>query len=538
MGVGTSRTEDLDDFLRAIERGDMDDIQRYLSSGIKVDSATALYKAMESGHVDVVKLLINSGCDINKGIINESPLHHACQLGYVDIILELLSSGVDINRRDQYGMTAVWAMATAGNVNILRHLLQHPDVDVSLPSGDNSVPAVHSHTSPLIMAARQSHNAVADLLCQHHSNYVNFTDAQGRTALHYAACNGNDVMTSLLLERGAGIDCVDEDGVAPIYTASKHGHTTVVQKLLDSGANVSTPAVTCSTNSGFCPLHIAVFNGHFDVVRLFCDSSQSLVDVRTVSQKTPLILACYTGRRDIVLLLLKYGAEPNVKDSLHQTPLFYALSQELQAYNRNKVHSPCIDNNNDKDSKSHQTLNNNCQISQQCIGNGDPGIVDDDDDISVLEHLILFGADVSSLDVNQRSFWFYGIMKGTLSQCVVMMKYGAHIHPFKPITFSKMDNCDKLKALIQIDLRFREVARLCCCTRRLSPDLKRCLEEALANPPSLKVQCRHIIRNNLLSKKFGVLHKQTQELPIPKLLQWYILLNDVCNQFDISSKYT
>ncbi|XP_033742446.1 ankyrin repeat domain-containing protein 50-like isoform X2 [Pecten maximus] len=554
MGLNTSRTEDYADLFLRIQRGDLDDIQQHLSTGIQinkqVDSTSVLYRAVKSGHVDVVKLLIDCGCDVNIGRTNESlvskllpstlyeiesPLHRACELGHVDIVLQLLSAGADVNRKNQYGMTAVWKMAAEGKFDMLNLLLQHPNVDVALPSGDNSIPAMNSHTTPLIMAARKSHDAVAELLCQQCSNDVNRTDGQRRTALHYAANNGNDEMTAMLIQRGANIDCVDEDGVTPLYTASKHGHTAIVRRLLTAGADISTSTSTESASPGFYPLHIAVFHCHIDVVRLLCDACPEMVDVRTTTEKTPLILACYTGRRDIVLLLLKCGADPNVKDSLHQTPLLYALSQGLQMDQNRNINA---ENKNDQVAKSQLSVNDCSPIPNNFIGYSSYDYVDDDDDVSVLERLILYGADVNTLDVHQRTFGFYSITKGTLSQSVVMMKYGAPIHPFDPITFSKMENCDKLKALIQIDLRFRNVARICCVNQLLQPTLEQYLEKELTKPASLKAQCRHMIRKDLLSKQLGALYKQTQELPLPKLLKWYILLNDICNQFDVSSKYT
>ncbi|XP_060065921.1 serine/threonine-protein phosphatase 6 regulatory ankyrin repeat subunit A-like [Ylistrum balloti] len=557
MGLSASRKEDYNKLILAIQRGDLDDIEELLSTGLKinkpVDSTSLLYNAVEGGHVNVVKLLINCGSDVNIGRINDSvvanlmpstmyeidsPLHLACKLGHVDIVLELLSCGVDVNRTNQYGMTTVWKMAAEGKHDMLKLLLRHPNVDVALPSGDNCIPQLNSHTTPLIMAARESHDAVATLLCQHPSNDVNRADTQGRTALHYAAFNGNDQMTAMLLWRGAKIDSVDEDRVTPLYTACKHGHTDIVKRLLVAGADTSIAIRTDSSNNGFSPLHIAVFQGHMDVVRLLCDFNPEMIDMSTAKEKTPLILACYAGRRDVVLFLLQRGANSNVTDAFHQTPLLYALSHGIQAEASKSIFN---DDKNDKVPKDQIRLDDVSRNQSPFSLYNEFDLRDDinnNDDISILELLIRHGADVNTLDIHQRSVGFYSITKGTLPQCVMMMKYGADIHPFDIVSFSKMANCDKLKALIQIDLRFRNVAKMCCKHQDIERTLERSLEHELTNPPSLKVQCRHVIRKTLLLKQNGALHKQTQELPIPKLLKWYILLNDVCNQFDVASKYT
>ncbi|XP_021339218.1 serine/threonine-protein phosphatase 6 regulatory ankyrin repeat subunit B-like isoform X2 [Mizuhopecten yessoensis] len=470
--------------------------------------------------------------------VTESPLHLACELGFVDIVLELLACGADVNRTNWYGMTAVWKMAVQGKLDILNLLLQHPDVDITVPSGDSCCPTIQSHTTPLIMAARESRTEVAALLCQHSSSDVNLTDRQGRTALHYAACNGNDEMTAILIQGGASSNSVDEDGITPLYTACKHGHTAVVRRILLAGADKSISMSSRSNNNGFYPLHIAVLQCHIDVVRLLCHTNPAMVDTRTVTGKTPLILACHNGRRDIVLFLLRCGADPNANDSFHQTPLLYALSHGIQKDTFKHISTDDKHGNIYKDQLSldGDSTNNNPRYSDHEVVAVDED--NNEDDFSILEHLIHYGASVNTMDIHQQTCGFYSITKGTLPHCVVMMKFGADIHPFDPHSFSKMANCEKLKALIQIDLRFRNIAKTISVEQLLDPALERYLEHELMNPPSLKVQCRHAIRKTLLRKQFGALHKQTQELPIPKLLKWYILLNDICYQFDVPSKYT
>lgn len=58
--------------------------------------------ASDYGHVDVVKLLLDRGADINTKDkeAGSTPLHGASSLGYVDVIKLLLEKGADINAKD------------------------------------------------------------------------------------------------------------------------------------------------------------------------------------------------------------------------------------------------------------------------------------------------------------------------------------------------------------------------------------------------------------------------------------------------------
>src|SRR5262249_8735658 len=64
----------------------------------------------------------------------------------------------------------------------------------------------------------------------------------GRTALHYAVRGGKLPLIELLLERGAPVDVLDEDGLTPLLhlskTRSKADPVPVMELLVASGANI------------------------------------------------------------------------------------------------------------------------------------------------------------------------------------------------------------------------------------------------------------------------------------------------------------
>lgn len=61
---------------------------------------------------------------------------------------------------------------------------------------------------------------------------INQTDANKMTALHFAAQNGRDKMCELLLNKGANVNAVNNDGDMALHLASAAGHENVIIVLL------------------------------------------------------------------------------------------------------------------------------------------------------------------------------------------------------------------------------------------------------------------------------------------------------------------
>ena len=60
---------------------------------------------------------------------------------------------------------------------------------------------------------------LADLLSTQGGVDANCVDCHGRTALHYAACEGRARIVQMLLNNGADFDAVDEDGRTALHFA-------------------------------------------------------------------------------------------------------------------------------------------------------------------------------------------------------------------------------------------------------------------------------------------------------------------------------
>lgn len=88
--------------LNACYEGNLDDVTELLDSGadINIESnggCTPLYYTIIFNLPNICRLLIDRGIDVNKSILNSSPLRHACFFGLPHIVEDLLKNGAIIS---------------------------------------------------------------------------------------------------------------------------------------------------------------------------------------------------------------------------------------------------------------------------------------------------------------------------------------------------------------------------------------------------------------------------------------------------------
>jgi uncharacterized protein len=178
----------------------------------------------------------------------------------------------------------------------VRALLQQR-VDVNAPQADGMT-ALH-------WAAYQDDLAIATLLVRAGAN-VKAASRYGLTPLSLACTNGSAAIVELLLQAGADANAPLPGGETPLMTAARTGTVAVVQALLAHGARIDGK----DDRRGQTALMWAAAEGHADVVQALIDADAD-VRARVPSGFTPLFFAIREGRRDVVRILLKAGADVN-----------------------------------------------------------------------------------------------------------------------------------------------------------------------------------------------------------------------------------
>jgi len=158
--------------------------------------------------------------------------------------------------------------------------------------------------APLADAAERGDKAaIADLLRKQAD--VNAAQADGMTALHWSALNGDADTVAALLAAKAKVDPVTRLGnYTPLHLAAERGNAAAVARLLAAGSSV-----TSATSTGVQPIHLAAESGSAEAVRALLDKGADINVKDATHGRTPLMFAASKDRLDAMKVLIARGAD-------------------------------------------------------------------------------------------------------------------------------------------------------------------------------------------------------------------------------------
>ncbi len=134
---------------------------------------------------------------------------------------------------------------------------------------------------------------------------VNAAQADGMTALHWAATRGDASVSKMLVAAGARVDAFTRNGnYTPLHLAAKSGRAEAVKVLLNAGADVK----AATTTGGATALHFAAADGDPETVIALLDKGAPVDSRETAYAQTPLMWAASYNRVKAVNALLAHGA--------------------------------------------------------------------------------------------------------------------------------------------------------------------------------------------------------------------------------------
>ena len=218
------------------------------------ESATALIKACEHGHLETSRVLLELGAFVDEyeGAECATALIRAGEQGHVNVVRLLLAARAQVNQQQRRGRTALVCACFRNNLETARVLVGF-EADVNVP--DNL------GMTALAWTSGAGHAEVVRLLLQARAAPELESDV-GLTAAMCASMRGHSDIAGLLLEVCDASHCAPMKTSA-IAAASIMGQTQTVQFLLDARAGTDVP------DGGRCVAVIcAAATGHVETVRI------------------------------------------------------------------------------------------------------------------------------------------------------------------------------------------------------------------------------------------------------------------------------
>jgi ankyrin repeat protein len=141
---------------------------------------------------------------------------------------------------------------------------------------------------------------------------VNAPQADGTTALHWAARWDDLEMANTLIRAGANAKAVNRDGATPMFLAALNGSGAMIDALIKGGADPNAPVLS----HGETALMMAARTGKRDAVQMLIDQHANINATETLRETTALMWAAEQGHVEIVQVLLGNGANVNTQSKV------------------------------------------------------------------------------------------------------------------------------------------------------------------------------------------------------------------------------
>lgn len=221
------------------------------------------------GNRAAVESFLAAGANVNAAEDDgTTPLMRAIHGRFPDIAKRLIEAGADVSARNRYGVTALYLAARGGDATTTRLLLDAGlDPNTTIPGGETALMTAarsgHTDVVGVLLTGNSSLESLADLAGSNTNENAGYAGAEatgyggttrraahrvradvnarerhyGDTALMWAAAAGHVDVVRLLIEAGADVRAVDNEGVTALHLARANGHAEVAAALIAAGAD-------------------------------------------------------------------------------------------------------------------------------------------------------------------------------------------------------------------------------------------------------------------------------------------------------------
>ena len=270
---------------------------------------TPMMIAASHGHDGLVRLLLDSGAQVNLTNRSQATAAHLAAMHCTPALADLLARGAAIDARDLNKWTCMHYAAWVGNTRSITELVhQNARINAKDRWGRTAlnwaVFGNHPDVVQQLLASGASFNALHENGSAPQAKHQRRTDNLWSGNLHLAlqaASTADDktcAMLSLLLEHGCAVDEVDSDGRTAMHEAAGM----VPSQQLQDASTLDGVGLVLEGSVGHC------------AAQRLAASKCSLI-IADHTGKTSLQVAVIAGNVPVVALLLQHGANPNLPSS-------------------------------------------------------------------------------------------------------------------------------------------------------------------------------------------------------------------------------
>lgn len=284
----------------------------------------ALHWAAWRGHLPLVQYLLTIFPVNLPDSHGETALHKAAYSGHLHVTEHLLQHGADITRTNHLGQTAFIAACVDA---IMRPVVADPTIRLLLAHGA-VVPSEVSYRELRYAIERSSPHVFRLLLAAGASPHAHDADSEPLLLTAARQVDGEEIL-ELLLATGVDIDGSNNQRTTAVMVAAKNGHLNMVTVLADKGANLN-----IVDNNGTTAMGYACIRGNKHVVEYLVGCEGFDINGGDVGayfgDATPLDLAVSYGYDTALRVLLKRGAATDRLDTVGRSVFHSAVLYENQ----------------------------------------------------------------------------------------------------------------------------------------------------------------------------------------------------------------
>ncbi len=148
----------------------------------------------------------------------------------------------------------------------------------------------------------------------------------GDARLADAVMNRDDAAALALLQQHADVNVAQADGTTALHWAARWDQAGIADQLIQLGANVK-----AANRFGVTPLALAATNGSATMIEKILAAGEDANAAVTKDGDTALMSAARAGKVDAIEVFLKHGADVNKTNQRGQTPLMFAVAEKNAA---------------------------------------------------------------------------------------------------------------------------------------------------------------------------------------------------------------